>query len=54
MIQNGYNLLDAGGDSHVRRIAAEHGIAYTAYPALGSGVLTGKDRRGQAPVPPGK
>ena len=49
VIQNGYNLLDPDGDAEVRRVAAEHGIAYTAYSALASGVLTGKYRRDTAP-----
>lgn len=49
VIQNGYNLLDPNGDADVRRIAGEHGIAYTAYSALGAGILTGKYRRYQAP-----
>ena len=49
VIQNGYNLLDPDGDADVRHLANECGLAYTAYSALGSGVLTGKYRRGQAP-----
>lgn len=49
VIQNGYNLLDPNGDAEVRRIATQHGIAYTAYSALASGVLTGKYRRNTAP-----
>ncbi|MBT8240993.1 MAG: aldo/keto reductase, partial [Acidimicrobiia bacterium] len=43
------NLLDPNGDVEVRQMAAEHGIAYTAYSALASGVLTGKYRRNTAP-----
>jgi aryl-alcohol dehydrogenase-like predicted oxidoreductase len=49
VIQNGYNLLDPDGDAEVRRIAREHGIAYTAYSALASGILTGKYRRDTPP-----
>ena len=49
VIQNGYNLLDPDEDEEVRRVAAERGVAYTAYSALGSGVLTGKYRRDEAP-----
>ena len=51
VIQNGYNLLDPNGDEDVRRLAAERGLAYTAYSALGSGILTGKYRRGEEPPP---
>jgi len=49
VIQNGYNLLDPDADEDVRKLAAERGLAYTAYSALGSGVLTGKYRRDKAP-----
>ena len=49
VIQNGYNLLDPDGDAEVRRVALEHGIAYTAYSALASGILTGKYRRDTPP-----
>jgi aryl-alcohol dehydrogenase-like predicted oxidoreductase len=49
VIQNGYNLLDPDGDAAVRQLASECGLAYTAYSALGSGVLTGKYRRDEAP-----
>ena len=49
VVQNGYNLLEPDGDAEVRRVAAEHGIAYTAYSALASGVLTGKYRCDTAP-----
>ena len=49
VIQNGYNLLDPDGDADVRRLAAQSGLAYTAYSALGSGILTGKYRRDEAP-----
>jgi aryl-alcohol dehydrogenase-like predicted oxidoreductase len=49
VIQNGYNLLEPEEDEGVRKLAAERGLAYTAYSALGSGVLTGKYRRDQAP-----
>jgi len=49
VIQNGYNLLDPDGDAEVRRVAREHGIAYTAYSALASGILTGKYRRDTPP-----
>lgn len=51
VIQNGYNLLNPHGDAEVRQLAQDHGIAYTAYSALGSGVLTGKYRRDQPPPP---
>ena len=49
VIQNGYNLLDPHGDAEVRHLAEERGLAYTAYSALGAGVLTGKYRRNEAP-----
>ena len=49
VIQNGYNLLDPDGDAEVRRVARVHGIAYTAYSALASGILTGKYRRDTPP-----
>lgn len=49
VIQNGFNLLDPTGDAAVRSMAREHGLAYTAYSALASGVLTGKYRRDAAP-----
>lgn len=51
VIQNGYNLLDPNGDADVRRLSTERGRAYTAYSALGSGILTGKYRRGEEPPP---
>jgi aryl-alcohol dehydrogenase-like predicted oxidoreductase len=51
VIQNGYNLLDPLADSEVRELAVSHGIAFTAYSALASGVLTGKYQRGQEPPP---
>lgn len=49
VIQNGYNLLDPNGDAEVRHLAEERGLAYTAYSALGAGILTGKYRRNEAP-----
>jgi aryl-alcohol dehydrogenase-like predicted oxidoreductase len=49
VIQNGYNLLDPAGDAEVMQMATDCGLAYTAYSALGSGVLTGKYRRDEAP-----
>ena len=49
VIQNEFNLLNPDGDAAVRAIANEHGMFYTAYSALGSGVLTGKYRRNQPP-----
>lgn len=52
VIQNGFNLLAPKRDADVRRVAQEHGLAYTAYSALASGILTGKYRR-DAPPPKG-
>lgn len=49
VIQNGFNLLDPAADAEVRSMARERGIAYTAYSALASGVLTGKYRRDETP-----
>ncbi len=52
VIQNGFNLLDPNGYADVREMARQHGMAFTAYSALGAGVLTGKYRR-DAPAPSG-
>lgn len=49
VIQNGFNLLHPQEDAELRELARSSGIAYTAYSALASGVLTGKYRRDEPP-----
>ena len=49
VIQNGFNLLHPQEDSELRKLARSSGIAYTAFSALASGVLTGKYRRDEPP-----
>jgi aryl-alcohol dehydrogenase-like predicted oxidoreductase len=49
VIQNGYNLVNPNGDTDVRSMANDRGLAYTAYSALASGILTAKYRRDDDP-----
>jgi aryl-alcohol dehydrogenase-like predicted oxidoreductase len=50
-VQNGYSVLQPDHDHDVRAIAADRGVAYTAYSPLAGGALTGKYHRGESPPP---
>lgn len=51
VVQNGYSLLQPDDDRDVRAVAADRGVAYTAYSPLAGGALTGKYQRNTAPPP---
>jgi aryl-alcohol dehydrogenase-like predicted oxidoreductase len=48
-LQNRYNLLERDAEADVLPRCAELGVAFIPYFPLGSGLLTGKYRRGQPP-----
>jgi aryl-alcohol dehydrogenase-like predicted oxidoreductase len=51
-VQNHYSLLHRDDDAEVLPLCRQHGIGYVPYFPLGSGLLTGKYRRGE-PSPAG-
>jgi aryl-alcohol dehydrogenase-like predicted oxidoreductase len=52
VLQNQYSLLERRDDAEVLPLCRELGVAYVPYFPLGSGLLTGKYRRGE-PAPEG-
>lgn len=49
VVQNAFNLLNAGTERPVLDLAAERGLAYTSHSPLATGILTGKYADGNTP-----